>query len=60
MASNIDNTSIDSTFPVAGQDNDSQGFRNNFNTIKNNFTAAKNEIEDLQTNTANTNRNNIP
>ena len=52
MASNIDNTSIDSTFPVAGQDNDSQGFRNNFNTIKNNFTAAKNEIEDLQTNTA--------
>jgi len=25
MASNIDNTSIDSTFPVAGQDNDSQG-----------------------------------
>ena len=52
MASNIDNTSIDSTFPVAGQDNDSQGFRNNFNTIKNNFTAAKSEIEALQTDTA--------
>jgi hypothetical protein len=58
MASNIDNTSIDSTFPVAGQDNDSQGFRNNFNTIKNNFTAAKNEIEDLQTNTAKLNATN--
>ena len=25
MASNIDSTSIDATFPVAGQDNDSQG-----------------------------------
>ena len=32
MASNIDATSIDATFPIAGQDNDSQGFRNNFNT----------------------------
>ena len=58
MPSNIDNTSIDATFPVAGQDNDSQGFRNNFNTIKNNFTAAKNEIEDLQTNTAKLNTSN--
>ena len=38
MASNIDNTSIDATYPIAGQDNDSQGFRNNFSTIKNNFT----------------------
>jgi hypothetical protein len=58
MASNIDNTSIDAQFPVAGQDNDSQGFRNNFNTIKNNFTAAKNEIEELQTNTAKVNAGN--
>ena len=48
MASNIDNTSIDATYPIAGQDNDSQGFRNNFSTIKNNFTAAKSEIEALQ------------
>ena len=58
MPSNIDNTSIDAQFPVAGQDNDSQGFRNNFNTIKNNFTAAKNEIEELQTNTAKLNTTN--
>ena len=52
MASNINSTGVDATFPIAGQDNDSQGFRNNFNTIKNNFTAAKSEIEALQTNTA--------
>ncbi|SVA28221.1 uncharacterized protein METZ01_LOCUS81075 [marine metagenome] len=58
MASNIDNTSIDATYPIAGQDNDSQGFRNNFSTIKNNFIAAKNEIEDLQTNTAKLNDTN--
>ena len=45
MASNIDTTSIDATFPVAGQDNNSQGFRDNFNVSKNNFTAAKSEIE---------------
>jgi hypothetical protein len=36
--STIDDTSIDQTFPVAGQDNNSQGFRDNFSTIKNNFT----------------------
>ena len=54
MASNIDDTSIDATYPIAGQDNDSQGFRNNFSTVKNNFTAAKSEIEDLQTNTEHT------
>lgn len=48
MASNINYVSIDETFPVAGQDNDSQGFRDNFHYIKNNFSAAKTEIEDLQ------------
>lgn len=52
MASDIDNTSIDETYPVAGKDNDSKGFRDNFQTIKNNFTAAKNEITALQNNTA--------
>lgn len=52
MASDIDNTSIDETYPIAGKDNDSQGFRDNFQTIKNNFTAAKNEITALQNNTA--------
>lgn len=48
MASNINYVSIDETFPIAGRDNDSQGFRDNFHYIKNNFSAAKTEIEDLQ------------
>ena len=34
MASSLSPSSIDATFPVAGQDNDSQGFRDNFNQIK--------------------------
>jgi hypothetical protein len=33
---------------VAGQDNDSQGFRDNFTNIKTNFQYAANEINDLQ------------
>ena len=48
MSSQIDNNNIDSTYPVAGQDNDSQGFRDNFAAIKNNLGYAKSEIEDLQ------------
>lgn len=52
MASNISYSSIDETFPIAGRDNDSQGFRDNFAVIKNNFESAKGEIEDLQFNTA--------
>jgi len=48
MASKIVPTNIDGTFPVAGQDNSSQGFRDNFTNIKNNFTFARNEISDLQ------------
>lgn len=52
MASNINFNSIDETYPIAGRDNDSQGFRDNFSIIKNNFEAAKSEIEDLQLNSA--------
>ena len=52
MPSNINTTNIDETYPVSGQDNNSQGFRDNFSSIKNNFTSAKAEIETLQTNTA--------
>ena len=48
MASNINPYSVDGTFPVAGQDNSSQGFRDNFTNIQNNFIAADNEISDLQ------------
>lgn len=50
MASNIVDTTIDETYPVAGVDNDSQGFRDNFNIIKSNFVAAKAEITELQSN----------
>ena len=55
MASNIVPGNIDGTYPKAGQDNSSQGMRDNFNSIKNNFTEAKTEIDDLQTNKANLN-----
>ena len=30
MASTINTANIDETYPIAGQDNDSQGFRDNF------------------------------
>jgi len=48
MSSSINPNNINGTYPVAGQDNDSQGFRDNFTNIKNNLTYAKNELEDLQ------------
>ena len=55
MASNIVPGNIDETYPKAGQDNSSQGFRDNFSGIKNNFTEAKTEIEALQSNKASLN-----
>jgi len=58
MASNIISSTIDDAYPVAGVDNDSQGFRDNFNVIKTNFASAKTEIESLQTNSAATNNAN--
>jgi hypothetical protein len=48
MASNINTTTINTAYPVAGQDNDSQGFRDNFANTNSNFTEAKAEIEDIQ------------
>jgi hypothetical protein len=48
MASNINPYNVDGTFPIAGQDNSSQGFRDNFTNIKNNLIFAQNEINDLQ------------
>lgn len=48
MSSNINPFSVDGTFPIAGQDNSSQGFRDNFTNIKNNFVFAEAEITDLQ------------
>ena len=44
MASNIQPNNVDGTYPVAGQNNSSQGMRDNFAAIKNNFTEAKSEI----------------
>jgi hypothetical protein len=48
MTSQVNPNNIDGTYPVAGQDNDSQGFRDNFTNIRNNFTYIKAEMEDLQ------------
>lgn len=49
MTSSINPNNIDNTYPIAGQDNDSQGFRDNFTNIKTNFQYAEDEINDLQT-----------
>lgn len=48
MTSNINANNIDGQYPVAGQDNDSQGFRDNFTATKTNFQYASAEITDLQ------------
>ena len=48
MSSNINPNIIDGSYPVAGQDNNSQGFRDNFTNTKTNFQYAENEINDLQ------------
>lgn len=48
MTSAINYNNINGAYPVAGQDNSSQGFRDNFTNIKSNFEAAYNEISDLQ------------
>ena len=50
MASNINPNNIDGSYPVAGQDNNSQGFRDNFTNIKVNFQYAEEEINDLEAN----------
>lgn len=44
--------SFNSGFPVAGADNNSQGFRDNFQAIKYAFTVTSNEISNLQLTTA--------
>lgn len=52
MTSKINTVSIDASFPVAGKDNPSQGFRDNFSNIKTGLETAASEISDLQSNTA--------
>lgn len=48
MTSQINPNNIDGAYPIAGQPNDTQGFRNNFTATKTNFTYAANEITELQ------------
>jgi len=48
----INYLSINENFPVAGQDNDTQVFRDNSDTIKNSLRSAKDELTDILTNAA--------
>lgn len=43
---------INVTFPVAGQDNDTQGFRDNYSNIKNGLLALAGEVTTLQSDSA--------
>jgi len=52
MTSLINPNNIDITYPIAGQDNDTQGFRTNYQNIQNNFSVAASEISALQSNLA--------
>lgn len=52
MASNIISETIDAEYPVAGVDNDTQGFRDNFSIIKTGLATASSEITQLQDSTA--------
>jgi hypothetical protein len=54
VTSNINYLGINENFPVAGEDNDTQVFRDNFDTIKTSLNTAKTEITDLQSNVART------
>lgn len=51
MTSAIDSSAIIETFPIAGQDNDSQGFRNNFAATQLGLATAAQEITRLQART---------
>jgi hypothetical protein len=48
MTSQINPNNIDGNYPVAGVDNNSQGFRDNFTNTQLNFQYAEDEINDLQ------------
>jgi len=53
--SDINYSTINENFPVAGQDNDTQVFRDNFNSIKTALSVAKNEIGALEGTSGTTN-----
>lgn len=48
MTSQINPQDINGNYPVAGQPNNTQGFRDNFTNIQTNFEYAASEITDLQ------------
>ena len=50
--SNLNYGAIDETYPVAGQDNNSQGFRGNFAAIKTSLELAESAVTTLETNSA--------
>ena len=54
MVSQINYSSIDATYPIAGKDNDSQGFRDNFGYIQAGLEIAQGEITALQNSSAST------
>jgi hypothetical protein len=56
--SSIVYTTINENFPAAGQDNDSQGFRDNFARIKTALGTAQTEITYLNTNAIDRTKNN--
>ncbi len=58
MASNIISDTIDATYPIAGVDNDTQGFRDNFTVIKTGLATATSEVSTLQSTTAKLNASN--
>ena len=58
MASSIISDTIDGAYPVAGIDNDTQGFRDNFTIIKTGLATATSEITTLQNTTAKLNETN--
>jgi len=49
MTSQINPQNINGNYPVAGQPNNTQGFRDNFTNTRTNFETAANEITALQT-----------
>jgi hypothetical protein len=58
MTSQIISNTIDAAFPVAGVDNNTQGFRDNFQIIKDGLGTAASEITELQDSTAKLDENN--
>lgn len=56
--SSIVYSTINENFPAAGQDNDSQGFRDNFARIKTGLSTAQTEITYLNSNAADRTKNN--